>query len=147
MSYKYRLEVFITFNILSFLKKEGKERNKMGKWNGNGKEKAANKNMTLNLGSQRMNWQNAEFSGHWNYSVWFYNVIVVQSVSCVWLCDPMDCSRPGFPVLQCLPEVAQTHVHWVNDDIQPSHPLSSPSLSVLNFFQHQSLFQRAGSSH
>ena len=60
MSYKYRLEVFITFNILSFLKKEGKERNKMGKWNGNGKEKAANKNMTLNLGSQRMNWQNAE---------------------------------------------------------------------------------------
>ena len=41
------------------------------------------------------------------------------------LCDPMDCSRPGFPVLHQLPELIQTHVHWVSDAIQPSHLLSS----------------------
>ena len=44
------------------------------------------------------------------------------------LCDPMNCSTPGLPVLHYLPEFAQTHVHWVNDAIQPSHPLSSPLL-------------------
>ena len=41
------------------------------------------------------------------------------------LCDPMDCSVPDVPVLHCLPELAQTHLHWVHDAIQPSHPLSS----------------------
>ena len=46
---------------------------------------------------------------------------------CPTLCDPMDCSTPGFPVGHHLPELAQTHVHWVGDAIQPSHPLSSPS--------------------
>ena len=46
---------------------------------------------------------------------------------CLTLCNPMDCSTPGFPVLHYLPELAQTHVHWVNDAIQPSHPLLSPS--------------------
>ena len=46
--------------------------------------------------------------------------------SCPTLCDPMDCSTPGFPVFHCLPELAQTHVHWVDDAIQPSHPLSPP---------------------
>ena len=45
--------------------------------------------------------------------------------SCPTLCNPMDCSTPGFPVLHHLPELAQTHVHWVGDAIQPSHPLSS----------------------
>ena len=45
--------------------------------------------------------------------------------SCLTLCDPMDCSTPGFPVLHNLPEFAQTHVHWVGDAIQPSPPLSS----------------------
>ena len=45
--------------------------------------------------------------------------------SCPTLCDPMNCSRPGFPVHHHLPEFAQTHVHWVGDAIQPSHPLSS----------------------
>ena len=43
--------------------------------------------------------------------------------SCPTLCDPMDCSTPGFPVLHHLPELAQTHVHRVGDAIQPSHPL------------------------
>ena len=53
-------------------------------------------------------------------------------------CHPMDCSTPGFPVLHCFPEFAQTHVHWVKDAIQPSHPLS-PSSPAFNFFQHQGL--------
>ena len=48
--------------------------------------------------------------------------------SCLTLCDPMDCSMPGFPVHQQLPELAQTYVHWVGDTIQASHPLSLPLL-------------------
>ena len=60
--------------------------------------------------------------------------------SCPTLCDPMDCSTPGFPVLHHLPEFSQTHVHWVSDAIQPSHPLSSPSPPAFNLFQHQGLF-------
>ena len=51
---------------------------------------------------------------------------------CPTLCDPKDCSMPGFPVLHLL-EFAQTHVHWVDDAIQPSHPLSSP-LSLPSVF-------------
>ena len=47
--------------------------------------------------------------------------------SCMTLCNPMDCSTPGLPVHHQLPEVTQTHVLWVGDAIQPSHPLSSPS--------------------
>ena len=53
----------------------------------------------------------------------------------------MDCSTSSLPVLHCLLEFALTHVHWVNDAIQPSHPLSFPSPSVFNLSQHQSLFQ------
>ena len=53
------------------------------------------------------------------------------------LCDPMDCSMPVFPALHYLPEFAQTPVHWVDDVIQPSHPLSSPSLPALNLSQHR----------
>ena len=51
----------------------------------------------------------------------------VQSLSRVRLCDPMNCSTPGLPVHHKLPEFTQTHVHWVGDAIQPSHPLLSPS--------------------
>ena len=58
----------------------------------------------------------------------------------------MDCSTPGFPVLHYLPEFAQTHVHWVGDAIQPSHPLSSPSPPALSLSQHQGLFQWVSSS-
>ena len=47
--------------------------------------------------------------------------------SCPTLCDPMNCSMPGLPVHHQLPESTQTHVHWVCDAIQPSHPLLSPS--------------------
>ena len=51
--------------------------------------------------------------------------------SCSSLCDPMDCSTPGFPAHHQLPEFTQTHVHWVGDAIQPPHPLSSPSPPAL----------------
>ena len=67
--------------------------------------------------------------------------------SCLTCCDPMDCSMPCFPDLHHLPEFAQIHVHWVGDAIQPSHPLSLPSLLAFNLTQHQSLFQWVGSSH
>ncbi|XP_059744831.1 mitochondrial outer membrane protein SLC25A46 isoform X5 [Bos indicus] len=56
------------------------------------------------------------------------------------LCDPMNRSTPGLPVHYQLPEFTQTHVHRVNDAIQPSHPLSSPSPLAHNPSQHQSLF-------
>ena len=72
---------------------------------------------------------------------------VVQSSSCFWLCNPIDWSRPGFPVLHNLPEFAQIYVHWFGDAIQPSHPLSSPSPLALNLSQHQGLFQGVGCSH
>ena len=66
---------------------------------------------------------------------------------CPVLCDPMDCSTPGFPVHHQLPELAQTHAHRVGDTIQPSHPLSSPFPPAFNLSQHQSLFQWVSSSH
>ena len=53
------------------------------------------------------------------------SVLVVHLPSHVGLCDPMNCSTPGFPVLHYLPEFAQTHVHWTSGAIQPSYPLSS----------------------
>ena len=56
------------------------------------------------------------------------------------LYDPMHCSTPGFSVLYYLPEFAQTHVHWVSDAIQPSHPLLPPFPPVVNLSQHQGLF-------
>ena len=59
--------------------------------------------------------------------------VVVQLLSCFWLCNPINCSMPGFPVLHHLLEFALTHVHWVGDTIQPFHPLSSPSPPALSF--------------
>ena len=74
--------------------------------------------------------------------------VVLQSLHCVWFfVTPMDCSTPGFPVLHYLPEFAQTHVHWVNDAIQPSHPLSPPSPLALSIFQNQGLFLQVSSWH
>ena len=55
--------------------------------------------------------------------------------SCPTLCDPIDCSMPGFPLYHRLPELAQTDVHWVSDAIQPSHLLSPPSPPALNLSQ------------
>ena len=55
---------------------------------------------------------------------------------CPSLCDPMDCSMLGFPVLHYLPEFVQTHVHWVDNAIQPSHPLPLPPPPALNLSKH-----------
>ena len=60
---------------------------------------------------------------------------------CPTLCKPMDCSMTDFPVLYHLPELAQIHVHWVSDVIQPSCPVSSPPAPAFNLSQHQDLFQ------
>ena len=78
------------------------------------------------------------------------NALQFSSVTqlCLTLCNPMDCSTPGFPVHhQLLEELTQTHVYWVGDAIQPFHPLSSPSPPALNLSQHQGLFQRVSSSY
>ena len=63
------------------------------------------------------------------------------------LCDPMNCNTPCLPVHHQLPESTQTHVHWVGDAIQPSHPLLSPSPPALNLSLHQGLFKWVSSSH
>ena len=66
---------------------------------------------------------------------------------CLTLCHPMDCSMPDFLVYHQLLELAQTHVHWVGNAIQPSHPLLSPSPPAFNLSQHQGLFKWASFSH
>ena len=94
---------------------------------------------------------NADFK-KWVGSVYFSilrkNLRVCQSVSqsvcsvaqsCPTLCNPMNRSTPGLPVHHQLPEFTQTHIHWVSDAIQPSHPLSSPSPPAPNPSQYQSL--------
>ena len=64
-----------------------------------------------------------------------HSISSVQFLSCVWLGDPMDCTTSGFPVQHQLWELAQMHVQRVDDDIQPSHSLSSPSPpAVFRFF-------------
>ena len=79
------------------------------------------------------------------YKVIYINISSVQfspmTQPSATLCNPMDCSTPGLPVHHQLPEPTQTHVHWVNDAIQPSHTLSSPSPLALSLSQHQGLFQ------
>ena len=79
----------------------------------------------------------------WN---WYQNLVSSVQFSsvaqpCPTLCDPMNRSMPGLPVPHQLPEFTQTHVHWVSDALQPSHPLSSPSPPASNPSQHQGLFQ------
>ena len=76
----------------------------------------------------------------------FSSVQFSRSV-CLTLRDPMNCSMPSFPVHHQFLELTQTHVHWVSDAIQSSHPLSSPSLPAFNLSQHQGLFQWVSSSH
>ena len=80
---------------------------------------------------------------------WGWSSVQFSSVtqSCPTLCNPMNCSTPGLPVHHQLPEFTQTHVHWVGDAIQLSHPLSSPSPPAPDPSQHQCLFQWVNSSH
>ena len=86
-----------------------------------------------------------EFARRWNIIFRFFLDMINDkfssvSHSCPTLCNFMDCSTPGLPVPHQLPEFTQTHVHWVSDAIQSSHPLSSPSPPAFNISQHQSLF-------
>ena len=79
------------------------------------------------------------------YHVYAHTMYMYQfssvAQSCLTLCDPMNLNTPGLPVHHQLPEFTQTHIHGISDAIQPSHPLSSPSLPAPNPSQHQSLFQ------
>ena len=70
-----------------------------------------------------------------------YSSVQFSSVtqSCPTLCDPMDCSTPGFSIHHQLPDLTQTHIHQVGDAIQPPHPLSSTSPPAFNLSQHQGL--------
>ena len=77
---------------------------------------------------------------HWFSKMWCCSV----SKSCLTLCDPMDCSTAGFPVLHHLSEFAQTRFHWVDGAIQPSHPLSSPFPPAFSLSQHQGFFLMSG---
>ena len=69
------------------------------------------------------------------------------ALSCLTLCNPMDCSTSDFPVHHQLPDFAQTHIHQVSDAIWTSHPLLSPSPPAFNLSQHQGLFQGVRSLH
>ena len=88
---------------------------------------------------------------HWEVQVLgpleiLYGLFSSVAQSCLNLCDPMNRSMPGLPVHHQVPESTQTHVHWVGDAIQPSHPLLSPSPPAPNPSQHQGLFQWVNSS-
>ena len=80
-----------------------------------------------------------------NYSSYMIFFIVVQfssvAQSCLTLCNPMECSTPGFPTHHQLLDLIQAYVHWVSDAIQPSHSLSSPSPPAFDHSQHQGLFK------
>ena len=77
----------------------------------------------------------------WVASVQFSRSVISNSL------QPHDCSIPGLPVHHQFPEFTQTHVHWVSDAIQPSHPLSSPSPLAFNLSKHRGLFKWVNSSH
>ena len=80
----------------------------------------------------------------WNRKLWHLSVQFSSvAQSCPTLCDAMNHSMPGLSVHHQLPEFTQTQVHWVGDAIQPSHPLSSPSLLALNLSQHQGLYNES----
>ena len=107
-------------------------------------EHSGTKREIMRLWSDTMTREHEGKGRHWRQnSVQFSSV----AQSCPTLCDPTDYSTPGLPVHHQLPEFTQTHVHWVSDAIQPSHPLSSPSPPAFRLSQHQSLFQWVSSSH
>ena len=75
----------------------------------------------------------------WSERKWKWSCLIMSDS--LW---PHYCSTPGFPVHHQLPELTQTHNHWVSDAIQPSHPLSSPSPPAFTLSQHQGLFKWVG---
>ena len=86
------------------------------------------------------------WSPGYNFYFWILRFSSVAQL-CLTLCNPMNRSMPGLPVLHQFPESTQTHVHWVGDAIQPSHPLSSPSPPAFKLSQHQGLFKWVSSPH
>ena len=77
-----------------------------------------------------------------------FKVFVAQWLSRVWLCNPMNCTTPGFPILHCLPEFAQTHVHWVSDASYSNCLILCPPLLLLpSIFPSIRIFPWVGSSH
>ena len=79
-------------------------------------------------------------STNWSLSILYCYCCSVAQLSLI-LCNPIDCSIPGFPVLHHLSQLAQTYGHWVSDAIQPFCSLSSPSTPVFHLSHHQGLFQ------
>ena len=97
-------------------------------------------------------WRKQGLKSAWNLTTVCYalpDCCCCYSVAqlCPTLCNPMDCSTPGFPVLHYFLESAQTHLYRVSDAIQPSHPQSLPSPPALNPSQHHGLFHQVGSLH
>ena len=84
--------------------------------------------------------ENGQFQTH---SVWPVFQFSSVTQSCLTLCNPMDRSMPGFPVLHQLPELSKIHIHRVSDTIQPSHPLSSLSPPTFNPSQHHGIFKKS----
>ena len=80
-------------------------------------------------------------------SIHFFISCCSVAQSCLTLCNPMECSIPGFPLLHYLLEFALTQVHWISDAIQPCHPLSFPSPPAFNLSEQQGLFQWVSSLH
>ena len=109
------------------------------------KKKNVNSTWTWFKGKGRLSSVICQKSAAFMFSLW--SVISKVTQSCPALCNPTDCSTPGFPDQHQLPELAQIHVHQVGDAIQPSHPLSSPSPPAFSLSQHQGLFQWLSSLH
>ena len=86
---------------------------------------------------------------HWQADSLLFSWVQFSPItqSCPTLCKPVDCSMPRLLVHHQFPEFTQTHVHWVSDAVQPSHPLLSPSPSAFNFSQHQGLFKWVSTLH
>ena len=102
----------------------------------------------LNLGSWVAFWLRGQTLGSdANTFDFTYQFSSIQSLSHVRLCDPMNHRMPGLPVHHQTPESTQTHVHWVGDAIQPSHPLSSPLLPPSIFPSIRVFFRWGSSSH
>ena len=90
-------------------------------------------------------WERKQHSA-WEWESWRFNCCCWVAKSGLTLCDPMGCSTPIFPVLHHLPELAQNHVHWVGNAIQPSYPLSPSSALAFNLSQPRGLFKWVSSS-
>ena len=115
-------------------------------WDSPGKNTESSMIQGLNM--HLLNWQVGSLPLI-NWGSLLFTSVQFSSVAqlCLTLCDPMNRSTPGLLVHHQLPEFTQTHVHWVSDAIQPSHPQSSPSPPAPNPCQYQSLFQWVNSSH